>query len=46
MQMEGIITTFVSMGMVSFLVVIGLGELSANPYSYSGTQPASITRTR
>ncbi len=37
LQMEGIITGFVATGLTCVLVIVGLGELTANPYSHSGT---------
>jgi hypothetical protein len=45
MQMEGIITGFVATGLTCALVILGLGELTANPYSYSGTQTPTPTHT-
>jgi hypothetical protein len=44
-QMDGIISFFVATGLTCALVILGLGELSANPYSYSGTStPQTHTR--
>lgn len=43
MKMEGFITGFAATGLTCLLVFLGLGELSANPYSYSGTQPHTTT---
>jgi hypothetical protein len=43
MQMDGFITGFVAMGLTCSLVILGLGELAANPYSYSGTQSQTTT---
>jgi hypothetical protein len=44
-KMDGIISFFVATGLTCALVILGLGELSANPYSYSGT-PTPQTHTR
>lgn len=43
MQMDGFITGFVAMGLTCSLVILGLGELAATPYSYSGTQSQTTT---
>ena len=45
LQMEAIITGFVATGLSCALVILGLGELSTNPYSYTGTQPTSTSTT-
>lgn len=42
--MEGIITGFVATGLVCALTILGLGELTANPYTYSGTPTPTHTR--
>ena len=44
-KMDDILTGFVAAGLTCALVILGLGELSANPYSYSGTPTPTPTRT-
>jgi hypothetical protein len=37
MQMKEIISGLVAVGLTCSLVILGLGELADNPYTYSGT---------
>lgn len=42
--MDDIISAFVAAGLTCALIIIGLGELSANPYTYSGTPTPTRNR--
>lgn len=46
-KLDDIITGITATGLLCLLVILGLGELAANPYTYSGTptpQPIHTNR--